>query len=97
MTSTRTTIVLETVKEDPHRDSEGAGQGVNLAYLSFVTVCVIWGTTYLGIHVALETSCSAGRGPAMDGGGVIMSGLMLATGRGCRSPGWLRSPSSGSS
>jgi len=28
---------------------------VNLAHLSFVTVCIVWGTTYLGIHVALET------------------------------------------
>ena len=26
-----------------------------LAYLSWITVCVVWGTTYLGIHVALET------------------------------------------
>ena len=26
-----------------------------LAYIAFVTVCIVWGTTYLGIHVALET------------------------------------------
>ena len=26
-----------------------------LAYLAWVIVCVVWGTTYLGIHVALET------------------------------------------
>lgn len=26
-----------------------------IAYLSWVTVCIVWGTTYLGIHVALET------------------------------------------
>ena len=26
-----------------------------LAYAAFVTVCIIWGTTYLGITVALET------------------------------------------
>ena len=28
---------------------------MRLAYLAWVTVCVVWGTTYLGIHVALET------------------------------------------
>lgn len=27
----------------------------HLAYLSWIVVCVVWGTTYLGIHVALET------------------------------------------
>jgi drug/metabolite transporter (DMT)-like permease len=26
-----------------------------LAYLSWIIVCVLWGTTYLGIHIALET------------------------------------------
>ena len=26
-----------------------------IAYLSWLTVCVLWGTTYLAIHVALET------------------------------------------
>ena len=28
---------------------------MNLAYLAWVVVCLVWGTTYLGIHVALET------------------------------------------
>jgi drug/metabolite transporter (DMT)-like permease len=26
-----------------------------LAYLAWIVVCVVWGTTYLGIHIALET------------------------------------------
>jgi drug/metabolite transporter (DMT)-like permease len=26
-----------------------------LAYFAWVTVCVVWGTTYLGIRVSLET------------------------------------------
>ena len=26
-----------------------------LAYLSWITVCVVWGTTYLGIRVCLDT------------------------------------------
>ena len=26
-----------------------------LAYLAFITVCIVWGTTYLAISVALET------------------------------------------
>ena len=28
---------------------------MNLAYIAWIVVCVVWGTTYLGIHVALET------------------------------------------
>jgi drug/metabolite transporter (DMT)-like permease len=28
---------------------------MTLAYFAWVVVCVLWGTTYLGIHVALET------------------------------------------
>ena len=28
---------------------------MNLAYVAWIVVCVVWGTTYLGIHVALET------------------------------------------
>ena len=26
-----------------------------LAYLAWLTVCIVWGTTYLGISVSLET------------------------------------------
>ena len=28
---------------------------MKLAYFAWIVVCVVWGTTYLGIHVALET------------------------------------------
>ena len=28
---------------------------MSLAYLAFITVCVVWGTTYLAISVALES------------------------------------------
>jgi drug/metabolite transporter (DMT)-like permease len=28
---------------------------MTLAYLAWIVVCILWGTTYLGIHVALET------------------------------------------
>jgi len=55
---------------------------VNLAYLAFITVCVVWGTTYLAIHVALETiPVLLVAGLRWMAAGVIMSGLMLATGR----------------
>lgn len=55
---------------------------MNLAYLAFVTVCVVWGTTYLAIHVALETvPVLLVAGLRWMAAGVIMSGVMLATGR----------------
>ena len=55
---------------------------MSLAHLAFVTVCVVWGTTYLGIHVALETiPVLLVAGLRWMAAGVIMSGLMLATGR----------------
>jgi drug/metabolite transporter (DMT)-like permease len=55
---------------------------VNLAYLALVTVCVVWGTTYLGIHVALETiPVLLVAGLRWMSAGLILSGLMLATGR----------------
>ena len=60
---------------------------MNLAYLSFVTVCVVWGTTYLAISVALETiPVLLVAGLRWMAAGVIMSGLMLATGRGLPKP-----------
>jgi drug/metabolite transporter (DMT)-like permease len=53
-----------------------------LAYIAFVTVCIVWGTTYLAIHVALETvPVLLVAGLRWMAAGVIMSGLMLATGR----------------
>ena len=44
------------------------------AYLAFIAVCVIWGTTYLGIKVALETVPPF----AMGGLRYLTAGLVLA-------------------
>jgi drug/metabolite transporter (DMT)-like permease len=45
-----------------------------LAYAAWITICVIWGTTYLGIRVALETFP-----PALLGGiRFTIAGLVLA-------------------
>jgi drug/metabolite transporter (DMT)-like permease len=55
---------------------------VSLAYLAFITVCIVWGTTYLGISVALETvPVLLVAGLRWMAAGVILSGVMLATGR----------------
>ena len=60
---------------------------MNLAYLAFLTVCIVWGTTYLAIRVALETvPVLLVAGLRWTAAGVIMSGLMLATGRGLPKP-----------
>ena len=57
------------------------------AYLSFITVCVVWGTTYLGIRVALETvPVLLVAGLRWMAAGVIMSGVMLVSGRGLPRP-----------
>ena len=49
-----------------------------LPYVAWVTICVVWGTTYLGIRVALETFP-----PALLGGiRFTIAGLLLAA--------WLR-------
>ncbi|HEX6162442.1 MAG TPA: EamA family transporter [Vicinamibacterales bacterium] len=59
----------------------------SLAYLAFVTVCIVWGTTYLGITVALETvPVLLVAGLRWMFAGVVMSALMLATGRGLPAP-----------
>ena len=58
-----------------------------LAYVAFVAVCLIWGTTYLGITVALETvPVLLLAGLRWMFAGVVMSVLMLATGRGLPRP-----------
>jgi drug/metabolite transporter (DMT)-like permease len=58
-----------------------------LAYLAFITVCLVWGTTYLGITVALETvPVLLVAGLRWMAAGVVMSVLMLATGRGLPRP-----------
>lgn len=52
-----------------------------LAYLAWVAVCIIWGTTYLGISVSLESMP-----PALMGGirwmiaGLLLAGYLVATG-----------------
>jgi len=52
-----------------------------LAYLSWITVCLVWGTTYLGIRVCLETMP-----PLLMGGfrwlsaGALLAGYVLAIG-----------------
>jgi drug/metabolite transporter (DMT)-like permease len=56
------------------------------AYLAWLIVCVVWGTTYLGIRVALETIP-----PALVGGirytiaGALVAAVLAA--RGERLPG----------
>jgi drug/metabolite transporter (DMT)-like permease len=53
-----------------------------MAYAAWVVVCVVWGTTYLGIRVCLETMP-----PALMGGfrwtiaGALMAGYLAASGR----------------
>lgn len=57
------------------------------AYLAFIAVCVIWGTTYLAITVALETvPVLLVAGLRWMFAGVVMSAVMLATGRGLPGP-----------
>ena len=59
----------------------------SLAYLAFATVCVIWGTTYLAITIALDSvPVLLLAGLRWMFAGVVMSALMLATGRGLPRP-----------
>jgi drug/metabolite transporter (DMT)-like permease len=63
------------------------GNRNTLAYVAFITVCIVWGTTYLAIHVALETvPVLLVAGLRWFAAGVIMSALMLASGRGLPKP-----------
>ena len=60
---------------------------MTLAHLAFVTVCLVWGTTYLAIAVALETvPVLLVAGLRWMFAGVVMSALMLASGRGLPGP-----------
>jgi drug/metabolite transporter (DMT)-like permease len=60
---------------------------VSLAYLAFLTVCIIWGTTYVAITVALETvPVLLVAGLRWTFAGVVLSALMLATGRSLPGP-----------
>ena len=63
------------------------GRGNSLAYLAFFTVCTVWGTTYLAISVALETvPVLLVAGLRWMFAGVVLSALMLVTGRGLPRP-----------
>lgn len=60
---------------------------MTLAYLAFVTVCIVWGTTYLAITVALETvPVLLVAGLRWMFAGVVLSALLLSTGRGLPGP-----------
>jgi drug/metabolite transporter (DMT)-like permease len=60
---------------------------VTRAYLAFIIVCIVWGTTYLAITVALESvPVLLVAGLRWMFAGVAMSALMLATGRGLPGP-----------
>ncbi len=55
---------------------------MTLAYLAFVTVCVVWGTTYLAIRVALETvPVLLVAGLRWMAAGLLLSGILLAMGK----------------
>jgi drug/metabolite transporter (DMT)-like permease len=55
---------------------------VTLAHLAFVSVCLIWGTTYLAIRVALETvPVLLVAGLRWMAAGVLLCGILLAMGR----------------
>jgi drug/metabolite transporter (DMT)-like permease len=60
---------------------------VTLAYLAFLTVCIVWGTTYVAITVALESvPVLLVAGLRWTFAGVVLSAFMLATGRGLPGP-----------
>ena len=55
---------------------------MKLAYVAFIIVCGVWGPTYLAVRVALDTvPVLLITGLRWMAAGVIMSSLMIATGR----------------
>lgn len=55
---------------------------MTVAWLAFITVCVVWGTTYLAIRVALESvPVFLVAGLRWFSAGVILAGVLVATGR----------------
>ena len=55
---------------------------MSLAHVAFVAVCLIWGTTYLAIRVALETvPVLLVAGIRWMAAGVLLCGILLAMGR----------------
>ena len=60
---------------------------MSVAYLAFLTVCIVWGTTYVAITVALESvPVLLVAGLRWMFAGVVLSAFMLATGRGLPGP-----------
>lgn len=70
---------------DPERHDPGravAERDVSLAHLAFVAVCLIWGTTYLAIRVALESvPVLLVAGLRWMTAGVLLCAVLLAMGR----------------
>lgn len=55
---------------------------MTLAWLAFATVCVVWGTTYLAIRVALESvPVVLVAGLRWFSAGVVLAAILVATGR----------------
>ncbi len=55
---------------------------MTLAYLAFATICIVWGTTYLAIRVALETvPVFLLAGLRWFTAGVLLSTILVASGR----------------
>ncbi len=55
---------------------------MSLAYAALITVCIVWGTTYLGIRVALETvPVLLLAGLRWMAAGLLLTGILLAMGR----------------
>jgi drug/metabolite transporter (DMT)-like permease len=55
---------------------------VTLGYVAWITVCLVWGTTYLAIRVALDTvPVLLVAGLRWMAAGVLLSGIVLASGR----------------
>jgi drug/metabolite transporter (DMT)-like permease len=53
-----------------------------LAYLSWIVVCVVWGTTYFGIHVALESvPVALLAGLRWFAGGIILTAIVPLLGQ----------------
>lgn len=60
---------------------------MTLSYLAFAAVCIIWGTTYFAITIALETvPVLLVAGLRWMFAGLVLSALILATGRGLPRP-----------
>ncbi len=62
-------------------------RGKSAAYLAFATVCIVWGTTYLAIAVALESvPVLLVAGLRWMAAGLVLSAVMIGSGRGLPGP-----------